>query len=199
MIMTKNEFLTRFNLLQLTKSAHTYRHPSSLKSAAVLIGLTESGSERQLQILLTKRAKHLRHHPSQISFPGGKIESCDESVIAAALRETFEEIGVPQSAIKVLGQLPPYQTISGFNVTPVVALVAPKQPYQVDDNEVAEVFHVPLQHFLNSNQAHVVVASKAGVPHKVHFLPYKHYNIWGATAVMIKDLVALLSDPLTHS
>jgi len=190
--MTKNDFLVRFNLLQLTESAHTYKHLSPLKSAAVLIGLIESRSDRQLSVLLTKRASHLRHHPSQVSFPGGKVESTDKSIIDTALRETFEEIGVPRQAINVIGQLPPYQTISGFNVTPVVAVINFNQDYQLDNNEVAEIFHVPLQHFLTSDQDHMLIASKAGIDHKVHFLPYQHYNIWGATAVMIKDLVELI-------
>jgi 8-oxo-dGTP pyrophosphatase MutT (NUDIX family) len=190
--MTKNEFLVRFNLLQLTESAHTYKHLLPLKPAAVLIGLIESGSEGQMQVLLTKRASHLRHHPSQVSFPGGKVETTDESIIDTALRETYEEIGVPRQAITVVGQLPPYQTISGFNVTPVVAIIHSNQDYLLDNNEVAEIFHVPLQYFISSNQDHMLVASKAGIEHKVHFLPYKHYNIWGATAVMIKDLMALL-------
>jgi 8-oxo-dGTP pyrophosphatase MutT (NUDIX family) len=191
--MTKNDFLVRFNLLQLTESEHTYKHLLPLKSAAVLIGLIESGSESQMQILLTKRASHLRHHPSQVSFPGGKVESTDKSIIDTALRETFEEIGVPQQAITVIGQLPPYQTMSGFNVTPVVAIIDADQDYQLDNNEVVEIFHVPLQYFLTSNQDHMLVTSKSGIAHKVHFLPYQHYNIWGATAVMIKDLITLLS------
>jgi hypothetical protein len=99
---------------------------------------------------------------------------------------------VPRKAINVIGQLPPYQTISGFNVTPVVAVINFNQDYQLDNNEVAEIFHVPLQYFLTSDQEHMLIASKAGIDHKVHFLPYQHYNIWGATAVMIKDLVELI-------
>ena len=88
------------------------------------------------------------------------------------------------------GHLPPYQTISGFQVTPIIAIVASSQVYQMDKNEVAEIFQVPLQHFLTTNDHHVFVAHKEGKQHKVHFLPYKHYHIWGATAVMLKDLVA---------
>jgi 8-oxo-dGTP pyrophosphatase MutT (NUDIX family) len=188
--MTKNEFLLRFNLLQLAESEHNYKHPSPLKSAAVLIALVESENGEGLQVLLTKRASHLRHHPSQVSFPGGKVEKEDKTLIDTALRETFEEIGLSREAITVVGQLPPYQTISGFQVTPVIAIVTRSQTYQMDKNEVAEIFQVPLQYFLTTNDHHVFVAHKGGKQHKVHFLPYKHYNIWGATAVMLKDLVA---------
>jgi len=192
--MTKDEFLLRFNLLQLAESEHNYQHALPLKSAAVLIALVESENKDEgLQVLLTKRASHLKHHPSQVSFPGGKVEQEDKSIIDTALREAFEEIGLSADAVTVAGQLPPYQTISGFQVTPVVAIVASSQSYQMDKNEVAEIFQVPLQHFLTTDDHHVFVASKNGKQHNVHFLPYKHYNIWGATAVMLKDLVAHLN------
>ena len=67
--MTKDEFLLRFNLLQLAESEHNYQHPSPLRAAAVLIALVESEENGELHVLLTKRASHLRHHPSQVSFP----------------------------------------------------------------------------------------------------------------------------------
>ena len=191
--MTKDEFLLRFNLLQLAESEHNYQHPSPLRPAAVLIALVESDKGEGLQVVLTKRASHLKHHPSQVSFPGGKVEKEDKSLIDTALREAFEEIGLSREAITVAGQLPPYQTISGFQVTPIVAIVTHSPTYLMDKNEVAEIFHVPLQHFLTTNDHHVFVAHKDGKQHNVHFLPYKHYNIWGATAVMLKDLVAHLN------
>jgi 8-oxo-dGTP pyrophosphatase MutT (NUDIX family) len=185
--MTKDEFLLRFSLQNLTPSSDNYCHHQSLKSAAVLIGLVET-EDSGLQVLLTKRASHLKHHPSQISFPGGKVEQDDGSLTITALREAQEEIGLASHAVNVIGQLPPYQTISGFQVTPIVAIVAKEQQYSIDPNEVSEIFQVPLQHFLNANEQHIVVANKNGVQHNVHFMPYKHYNIWGATAAMLKDL-----------
>lgn len=192
--MTKDEFLLRFNLLQLAESGHNYQHPSPLKSAAVLIALVESEVEGEgLQVLLTKRASHLKHHPSQVSFPGGKVEQEDKSIFDTALREAFEEIGLSADAVTIAGQLPAYETISGFHVTPVIAIVAHSQEYIMDKNEVAEIFQVPLQFFLTTDDHHVFVANRNGRQHNVHFLPYKHYNIWGATAVMLKDLVSHLN------
>ncbi len=192
--MTKDEFLIRFNLLQLVESAHNYKHHKPLKSAAVLIALVEPEQpDEGLQVLLTKRASHLKHHPSQVSFPGGKAEQEDNSLIDTALREAFEEIGLSREAVSVAGQLPPYETISGFQVTPIIATVARSQSYKLDKNEVDEIFQVPLQHFLTTNDHHVFTASRNGKQHNVHFLPYKHYNIWGATAVMLKDLVSHLN------
>ena len=194
--MTKDEFLLRFNLLQRGDSGHNYQHHKPLKNAAVLIGLVEPDHEagqQGLQVLLTKRASHLKHHPSQVSFPGGKVEPTDASLVATALRESEEEIGLTANAITVVGQLPAYQTISGYQVTPVIAFIKKNQRFTMDKNEVAEIFQVPLQHFLQTDEHHIVVASRNGKQHNVHFLPYKHYNIWGATAVMLKDLVNHLS------
>ncbi|MBU2871939.1 CoA pyrophosphatase [Colwellia sp. E2M01] len=186
--MTKDEFLARFNLLTLVESEHIYKHPLPLRSAAVLIALIDTNNG--LQVLLTKRASHLKHHASQISFPGGKVEQYDASLVDTALREAFEEIGLRQNNITIVGQLPPYETLSGFQITPVVGIVKSAQSYLMDTGEVAEIFHVPLQHFLTLSNHRVVSSTLNGFQHNVHFFPYKHYNIWGATAVMLKDLVA---------
>lgn len=186
--MNKHEFLTRFHLKQLAESAHNYQHHSTLKTAAVLIGLVDSpDNDTGLEVLLTKRSSHLKHHPSQISFPGGKAEPEDESLVATALREAQEEIGLSPKNITVIGQLPSYQVISGYQVTPIVAIIDKPDFYQQDDNEVAEVFHVPLQHFLQGDTHHCLKAVRHGRSLNIHFFPYKHYNIWGATAAMLKD------------
>lgn len=192
--MTKQEFLYRFNLLQHGDSCHNYQHNASLKSAAVLIVLannidTEGTNTDGLHVLLTKRASHLKHHPSQISFPGGKVEPSDKNLIHTALREAEEEIGLSSDAVSIVGQLPDYEVISGYQVTPIVAFVETPQSYQKDINEVDEIFHVPLQHFLQPQNHRTIRSYRNGHHHNVHFFPYKHYNIWGATAAMLKDLV----------
>lgn len=191
--MTKEEFLYRFKLLQHVESCHSYQHNSPLRSAAVLIALVNNSDSNQLstnglQVLLTKRASHLKHHPSQISFPGGKTEPTDKNLIHTALREANEEIGLSSDAVSILGQLPNYEIISGYQVTPVVALIDTPQIYQKDENEVDEIFQVPLQYFLQPENHSSVNFYRNGHNHDVHFFHYKHYNIWGATAAMLKDL-----------
>ncbi len=192
--MNKNDFLFRFNLNQHNDSCHNYRHHSPLKSAAVLIALFDHSKEDNkssssgLQVLLTKRASHLKHHPSQISFPGGRAELTDTDLVHTALREAQEEIGLDPEAVTVLGQLPSYEVISGYEVTPIIAIIDSIQAYQKDDNEVDEIFHVPLQHFLQNENHHCVVSQRKGLNLNIHFYPYKHYNIWGATAAIMKDL-----------
>ncbi len=189
--MTKNDFLQRFQLLNLSKSTHIYQHPFDVKSAAVLIPIIENNN--QLEVLFTKRATHLKHHPGQVSFPGGKVEPSDKNLIETALRETFEEIGISADSIQILGQLNSYHTISGYVVTPVIAFVDANQNYAIDENEVSEIFHVPLQHFLHEPNHHTVNLKHKGKNHPVHFMPYQGYNIWGATAAMLKDLVTHLN------
>jgi len=185
--MTRNEFIQRFKLHQIGESSHNYQHHLPLKSAAVLIGLIDT--DQGLQVLLTKRADHLKHHPGQVSFPGGKVEASDENLIATALREAQEEISLSPSAVYVIGQLPAYETISGYHVTPIIGLIENNQAYDKDENEVAEIFQVPLTHFLTPENHHTVVVSRNGNNHNIHFMPYQQHNIWGATASMLKDLV----------
>ena len=193
--MNKAEFLFRFNLKQCDGSCHNYQHHKPLRSAAVLIALSEhdlqvnNQQSAQLQVLLTRRASHLKHHPSQISFPGGKAEPTDKDLVHTALREAQEEIGLDPNLVTIVGQLPSYEIISGYQVTPIVAMIDTLQSYQKDENEVSEIFHVPLQHFLRENNHHCINAYRNGNMHNVHFYPYKHYNIWGATAAIMKDLV----------
>lgn len=188
--MTRDEFLTKFNLNTRSASVHQYRHHSPLKKAAVLIPLIDDGT--QLHVLLTRRAIHLRHHAGQVSFPGGKVEETDKNLIYTAFRETHEEIGLSPTLINIIGNLHSYQVISGFEVTPIIAFVPNNYEYKQDDNEVSEIFQVPLQHFLDPKNHVSFNVKRKGFSHKVHFMPYKHYNIWGATASMLKDLVVHL-------
>jgi 8-oxo-dGTP pyrophosphatase MutT (NUDIX family) len=189
--MTKNEFLQKFQLSSLADSLHQYRHHTPLKPAAVLIALIEEN--HQLSVVFTKRAAHLKHHPGQISFPGGKVEDFDKNFIATAIREAEEEIGLNSHEINIIGQLNPYETISGYVVTPVIAFISKQQDYVIDKNEVDEIFQVPLQYFLNFDNHYAIKIERHRKPFSIHFMPFDHHNIWGATAVMLKDLAIHLS------
>lgn len=169
--------------------------------AAVLVPLVLRGDA--LQVLLTRRTEHLRSHAGQISFPGGRSEPHDADAVATALRETEEEIGLPRRHVEVIGALPPYATVTGFVVTPVVGLVAPPFTLVPDAGEVAEAFEVPLP-FLMTPAHHRRHQWDAGGGLRRQFLsmPWqgtgadggmRDYFIWGATAAMLRNLYHFLA------
>jgi 8-oxo-dGTP pyrophosphatase MutT (NUDIX family) len=169
-----------------------YRHllPGVLTPAAVLVPILDHADG--LTVLLTERAPDLRHHPGQISFPGGRIEAADAGPLEAALRETEEEIGLPRSRVEVLGYLPDHLIVTGYSITPVVALVTPGTPLTLDPVEVATVFEVPLAFVLDPAN-HRLRRRPAGDDFiELYDLPYGARNIWGATAGMLMTLYRLL-------
>ncbi|KIP67566.1 DNA mismatch repair protein MutT [Vibrio harveyi] len=159
---------------------------TSLRDAAVLIGFVER--KEGMQVILTKRAEHLRHHPGQISFPGGKYETEDHTLVNTALREAEEEIGIHEKHIKVFGQLPKLPTISQFNVTPFLAFISPDYTTQIDPNEVASVFEVPANHILNPEKLYSSKFNLRNTSHRVFAIPYQQHFIWGMTAQIIESM-----------
>ena len=115
--------------------------------AAVLIGLV--GHPDGVSVILTHRQPFLRNHAAEISLPGGSVEPTDEHPAAAALRETFEEVGLPAERVELLGCLAPYMTVSDFRVYPFVGWIEPPVELTVDEREVAEVFEMPLSFVLD--------------------------------------------------
>lgn len=168
------------------------RPARQLRPAAVLIGLVERAEG--LQVLFTRRTDHLQHHPGQISFPGGHVEAGDRDAQAAALRETHEEIGVAPERIEVLGRLDDYVTRTGFHVTPVVGLIRPPFDLIPDPHEVAEVFEVPLDFFLDPANHLRHTRDYQGAPRSFYAMPYGDYYIWGATAGMLVNLYQTLCE-----
>jgi len=166
------------------------------REAAVLVGLV--AREAGWQVLLTRRTDDLRHHAGQVSFPGGRIESDDRDAIAAALRESFEEIGLAPASVSPIGFLDPLCTITGFRVLPVVGIVAPEFVAQPDPGEVAEVFEVPLAYLLDPGNLRATDVNAIlgrpildGRPRKVlEFVDRGNprQRIWGATASILFNL-----------
>ena len=182
------DFLNKFHLAPVIENTHLPKLflDKDIKQSAVLIILREI--DEALHVVLTKRALHLKHHPGQISFPGGKVEPSDDNCIETALREAKEEIGIAPESIEVIGQLDDYQTITGFNIRPVVGLLKDPVTYTPDSNEVAEILHVPLQHFIEKEQHVTLMIERSAKRYPVHYMPYKGHNIWGATAAILNDL-----------
>ncbi len=159
-------------------------------SVLVPIILREGGPS----VLLTQRTAHLKDHPGQISFPGGRVEPQDSSPAHTALREAEEEIGLSSAHIEIVGYLPQYRTITGFRVTPVVALVTPPFVLRPEPGEVAEVFEVPLDFLMNpvNHQQHSL--HYRGRLRHYCAMPYQEHFIWGATAGIILTLFRALAD-----
>ncbi|MGH8201321.1 MAG: CoA pyrophosphatase [Steroidobacteraceae bacterium] len=156
--------------------------------AAVLIPIVEHPGAPT--VLLTQRATQLRNHAGQVSFPGGRIEPEDGSPTAAALREAHEEIGLEESCVSVVGFLTDHVVISGFRVTPVVAMVRPGFKLLLDAQEVADTFEVPLSFVLDprNHRPRVHRFRAADAEARLFDIPYGNRNIWGATAGMLVTL-----------
>lgn len=178
---------------EITADARLAQAHSPLRDAAVLIPLVmhESGPT----VLLTRRTSHLHDHAGQISFPGGGVEQHDETPVAAALRETEEEVGLRVESVEVLGSLPRYATATGYLVTPVVGLVTPGFALAIDSFEVEEVFEPPLAFLMNPAHHERRLIDFEGTRRTFYAMPYeagRRYFIWGATAAMLRNFYQLL-------
>lgn len=158
--------------------------------AAVLIPVLQKSAG--LSILLTQRTDHLHDHAGQISFPGGRMDAGDRDLHETALRESQEEIGLERDRVEIIGALPEYLTVSGYRVTPVVALVEPQAHYPADAFEVADVFDVPLAFLMDPANHEVRVWNGEEGRRRFYAMPYQERFIWGATAGMLRNLYHFL-------
>jgi 8-oxo-dGTP pyrophosphatase MutT (NUDIX family) len=160
--------------------------------ASVLLPIVERS--HGLTMLLTQRSPNLNSHPGQIAFPGGRADAGDNSAVDTALRETEEEIGLARRHIDVIGTLPDYITITGYQITPVVALIRPPFELRAEPGEVEEIFEVPLA-FLMDGMHHQRRALELpnGAGHRTFYaMPYERFFIWGATAGILRNLFHFL-------
>lgn len=166
--------------------------PAQFTRAAVMVPLVERPAG--LSVLLTQRASHLKNHPGQISFPGGRMESQDAGPWEAAVRETREEIGLEPGFVSLAGYLHDHAVLTGYLITPAVAFVRPGFTLQLDRTEVDDVFEVPLEFVLDP--AHHVPRKRTFGGHEflTHDIPFGERHIWGATAGMLLSLCRLLQE-----
>lgn len=153
--------------------------------AAVLVPIVERDEPT---VILTVRADSVRRHAGQIAFPGGRIDPSDESPVMAALREAEEEIGLPRHLVQVVGTGDCYRTITGFAVTPVVAIVPPDLPLVAQPEEVAAIFEAPLEHLLDRRNHLLRTVEWRGSERTFYEIEWQGRRIWGATAAMIVNL-----------
>jgi 8-oxo-dGTP pyrophosphatase MutT (NUDIX family) len=158
----------------------------ALRAAAVLLAVVERPAGPA--VLLTKRASGLRHHPGQIALPGGRVDDTDASIAAAALREAWEEVALDPGAVRVLGEMPPHETVTGYAMTPVVAHVTADFAPRIQQDEVAEAFFVPFAHVADPGNYRVERRQWLGQWRSYWAVPYGPYYIWGATARVLRAL-----------
>jgi 8-oxo-dGTP pyrophosphatase MutT (NUDIX family) len=174
-----------------TGDGHLFRESETLRPAAVLVPVIDR--DDQLTVLFTRRTDHLHDHAGQISFPGGRAEPHETDAAETALREAEEEIGLTADRVEILGHLSEYLTVTGYRVTPVVALVRPPLELKPDDFEVAEIFEVPLSFLLDPSNHQRNSVIQAGRRRNYYAMPYEQYYIWGATAGMLMNFYSFLT------
>jgi 8-oxo-dGTP pyrophosphatase MutT (NUDIX family) len=157
------------------------------RTAAVLVPLLDLDEP---QVVFTRRAEHLSQHPGQVSFPGGAAEDHDDSAVQTAMREAFEEIGLPPERTRPIGFLDRMDTISDYRVLPVVAFVQWPVVWEIDSSEVAEVFTVPLAYALNRDHYTSRTFKRDGQQGVLWSLKWEQHDIWGATAAMLLNLAS---------
>ena len=172
------------------RSSLRERVSRDLRPAGVLIPVIERRAG--LSVLLTQRAADLTHHAGQVSFPGGRMEDQDHDVVAAALRETHEEVGISPRSIAVIGYLPPMPTVTGYAVTAVVGLVADDVSLQIDPVEVEYAFEVPLAFLLDRRNEQALEREYRGRRIPTKEFHYQGEQIWGATAHLLIELRKLI-------
>jgi 8-oxo-dGTP pyrophosphatase MutT (NUDIX family) len=160
-----------------------------LRPAAVLIPIVVEPQGHSL--LLTRRAETLRRQPGDISFPGGAVDPSDETPLAAALRESREEVGLDPEAVTVLGQMDERGTITGFRITPFVGVVF--GPYDFAPNhEVGELLKVPIEILSDPATLSIEVRRIRGLPRDVYHYRYREHDIWGITGQLVRDFLELI-------
>jgi 8-oxo-dGTP pyrophosphatase MutT (NUDIX family) len=170
--------------------------PHRYRRAAVLVPLFDAAGAPHL--LLTKRTDTVEHHKGQIAFPGGGEEPGDTDLRATALRETYEEIGLPPEAVDVWGRLDEVETVvSGFAVTPFVGGIPGLDGLRPNPNEIAEIITVPLHLFERVAALRIERVIRNGRPHEVLSYDCPPHVVWGVTARIIHSLVDVLrSEPV---
>ena len=168
--------------------------------AAVLVPLLPR--PEGLHVLFTERSKELRAHAGQISFPGGRVDVEDPGTVEAALREAREEVGLDREHVDILGTLDDCPTfVTGYVITPVVGLVDPlaftsagRYPWNPSPAEIAALHELPLADFRDPANLRTEMREREGVPFELHWYTVRGQVVWGATARILHQLIALAEE-----
>jgi 8-oxo-dGTP pyrophosphatase MutT (NUDIX family) len=174
--------------------------PSRPRRTVSGAGLTDAGvlvpvllHREEPHLLFTRRTDRVETHKGQISFPGGVVDPLDADVIATALRETHEELGIVPARVEPLGLLDDLATPTGFRITPVVGLLRDRPVYVPSTEEVDEVFEAPVSALLDPAICSSEIRVLEGVTRRVWTFAYGPYVIWGATAYILRNLLSIVT------
>jgi 8-oxo-dGTP pyrophosphatase MutT (NUDIX family) len=164
----------------------------AVKAAVLLPVVLRDVSQGGPALLFTRRTESLARHSGQVSFPGGRSEAADLSPVETALRETFEETGIAPGFVTVVGYLDRYLTGTGFDIQPVVGLLADGFTLAPDPREVAEIFEVPLAFLRDPANRRRESRELGGRQRRFYAFTYRGHEIWGATAAIVVNLAERL-------
>ena len=175
----------------LSSRKRTVIERAPFSHAAVLVPLFKKGENCHL--LFTKRSEEVKYHKGEISFPGGVVDKEDLELERTALREAFEEIGLKESDVQIIGALDDIVTITEFIVTPIVGLFPYPYPFKISEVEIAELIEVPLSFLLVEDNLSEREIFRGGQKEVVYAYQYGKHTIWGATARILKQFLDLIS------
>ena len=168
-------------------------HPPGLRPAGVLVPLRTVAGE--VSVVLARRTERVPHHKGQVCFPGGSRDPGDRDLLATALRESEEELGIRPADVELLGTMEPVPTVTGFYIQPFVARIPDGARFLLNEFEMAEVFDAPLTIFTDFSRYRAAETTFLGKPYMVYFLDYGGLTIWGATARILRTLGELALRP----
>lgn len=169
---------------RLAEAGHQELPLQQMRPASVLVPLFRHGQEDLL--LFTRRTDDLAHHPGEISFPGGGWEAEDVDLLATALRETEEEIGIRPADVTIYGRLDDFVSIHDYRVTPYIGEIPYPYLYTANPAEIAEIIELPVRLFLEEGVWHQEDWTYRGRIHPVDFYQVGGYQVWGMTAAILR-------------
>ena len=186
----EKDFIDQIRSLLSSRQRRGIEHPPFSHAAVLVPVFNKDGS---CHLLFTKRSEEVKYHKGEISFPGGVVDEDDSELISTALREAFEEIGLKESDVRIIGLLDDIVTITQFIVTPIVGLFPYPYPFKVSEAEIAELIEVPLSFLLDENCFSESEIFRGGQNEIVYNYQYGHHIIWGATAKILKQFLDLIT------
>ena len=186
----KKDFVDEIRKILASRERKAIEHPSFAR-AAVLVPLFNK--EGNCHLLLTKRTDQVKYHKGEISFPGGMVDEEDLSLERTAIREAFEEVGLQESDVQIIGALDDIITITEFIVTPFVGLFPYPYPFETSPVEIAELIEVPLSFLLTEENFNEQEITRMGRKEIIYAYQYGEHTIWGATARILKQFLDLIT------